>query len=102
MLVGLDFGYSQSVHNKVVSDPPSDQGTGGEARTRDQEIAADLRVDSLSTVPRGVLFLQPCSVERGPYRKRLRWGFSGMLGNYPNSAVFVGITCKPQGLEHIC
>ncbi|GFO07677.1 hypothetical protein PoB_003418200 [Plakobranchus ocellatus] len=31
--------------------PPSGQGAGGEARTRDRWVPADLRADSLTTVP---------------------------------------------------
>ncbi|GFN73564.1 hypothetical protein PoB_000007000 [Plakobranchus ocellatus] len=31
--------------------PPLDQGTGGGARTRDRRVVADLRMDSLTTVP---------------------------------------------------
>ncbi|GFO35374.1 hypothetical protein PoB_006187900 [Plakobranchus ocellatus] len=31
--------------------PPSGQGANGEARTRDRKVPADLRVDSLATVP---------------------------------------------------
>ncbi|GFN98619.1 hypothetical protein PoB_002512500 [Plakobranchus ocellatus] len=31
--------------------PPSDQGTGGGARTRDRRVPADLRADSLATEP---------------------------------------------------
>ncbi|GFO18117.1 hypothetical protein PoB_004462200 [Plakobranchus ocellatus] len=41
-------------HKKVIpgfSSPPSDQGAGGGARARDRRIPADLRADSLTTVP---------------------------------------------------
>ncbi|GFO27848.1 hypothetical protein PoB_005435300 [Plakobranchus ocellatus] len=31
--------------------PPSDQGAGGGARTRDRKVPADLRADSLATEP---------------------------------------------------
>ncbi|GFO49094.1 hypothetical protein PoB_007559900 [Plakobranchus ocellatus] len=34
-----------------LSGPPSGQGAGGGARTRDRRIPADLRADSLATVP---------------------------------------------------
>ncbi|GFO19931.1 hypothetical protein PoB_004643600 [Plakobranchus ocellatus] len=34
-----------------LSGPPSGQGTGGGARTRDRRGPADLRTDSLATVP---------------------------------------------------
>ncbi|GFN86243.1 hypothetical protein PoB_001274900 [Plakobranchus ocellatus] len=33
------------------SGPPSCQGAGGEARTRDRRVPADLRADSLTTEP---------------------------------------------------
>ncbi|GFO21852.1 hypothetical protein PoB_004835700 [Plakobranchus ocellatus] len=35
----------------MLSAPPSGQGAGGGARTRDRRIRADLRADSLATVP---------------------------------------------------
>ncbi|GFN90258.1 hypothetical protein PoB_001676400 [Plakobranchus ocellatus] len=35
----------------MLSDPPLGQGAGGGARTRDKEVPADLRADSLATVP---------------------------------------------------
>ncbi|GFN87591.1 hypothetical protein PoB_001409700, partial [Plakobranchus ocellatus] len=31
--------------------PPSGQGAGGGVRTRDRQVSADLRADSLATVP---------------------------------------------------
>ncbi|GFN75592.1 hypothetical protein PoB_000209800 [Plakobranchus ocellatus] len=34
-----------------LSGPPSGQGAGGGARTRDRRVHADLRADSLATVP---------------------------------------------------
>ncbi|GFO43284.1 hypothetical protein PoB_006978900 [Plakobranchus ocellatus] len=34
-----------------LSGPPSGQGAGGGARTRDRRVPADLRVDSPATVP---------------------------------------------------
>ncbi|GFO50680.1 hypothetical protein PoB_007718500 [Plakobranchus ocellatus] len=34
-----------------LSSPKSGQGAGGEARTRDRKDPADIRADSLSTVP---------------------------------------------------
>ncbi|GFO16717.1 hypothetical protein PoB_004322200 [Plakobranchus ocellatus] len=34
-----------------LSDPPSGQGAGGGARTRDRRVPVDLRADSLATVP---------------------------------------------------
>ncbi|GFN86133.1 hypothetical protein PoB_001263900 [Plakobranchus ocellatus] len=34
-----------------LSGPPSGQGTGGGARTYDERVPADLRADSLATVP---------------------------------------------------
>ncbi|GFO48121.1 hypothetical protein PoB_007462600 [Plakobranchus ocellatus] len=34
-----------------LSGPPSGQGAGGGARTRDRRVPADLRVHSLATVP---------------------------------------------------
>ncbi|GFN74548.1 hypothetical protein PoB_000105400 [Plakobranchus ocellatus] len=34
-----------------LSDPPSRLGAGGKARTRDRTVPADLRADSLATVP---------------------------------------------------
>ncbi|GFN78476.1 hypothetical protein PoB_000498200 [Plakobranchus ocellatus] len=34
-----------------LSGPPSGQGAGGGARTRDRKVPADLRADSLATVP---------------------------------------------------
>ncbi|GFO38516.1 hypothetical protein PoB_006502100 [Plakobranchus ocellatus] len=38
---------TKPVHNKVISG----QGAGGDARTRDRRIPADLTADSLATVP---------------------------------------------------
>ncbi|GFN78318.1 hypothetical protein PoB_000482400 [Plakobranchus ocellatus] len=37
-----------------LSGPPSGQGTGGGARTRNRRVPADLRTDSLATVPGSV------------------------------------------------
>ncbi|GFN94000.1 RNA-directed DNA polymerase from mobile element jockey [Plakobranchus ocellatus] len=37
--------------NLGISGPPSGQGTAGGDRTRDRRFPADLRADSLSTVP---------------------------------------------------
>ncbi|GFO00862.1 hypothetical protein PoB_002736700 [Plakobranchus ocellatus] len=34
-----------------LSGPPSGQGAGGGARTSDRRVPADLRADSLATVP---------------------------------------------------
>ncbi|GFO04824.1 hypothetical protein PoB_003132900 [Plakobranchus ocellatus] len=34
-----------------LSGPPSGQGAGGGARTRDRKVPSDLRADSLATVP---------------------------------------------------
>ncbi|GFO43302.1 hypothetical protein PoB_006980700 [Plakobranchus ocellatus] len=34
-----------------LSGPPQGQGTGGGARTRDRRVPADLRTDSLTSVP---------------------------------------------------
>ncbi|GFN74732.1 hypothetical protein PoB_000123800 [Plakobranchus ocellatus] len=34
-----------------LSGPPSGQGIGGGARTRDRRVPADLRAESLATVP---------------------------------------------------
>ncbi|GFO09216.1 hypothetical protein PoB_003572100 [Plakobranchus ocellatus] len=34
-----------------LSGPPSGRGAGGEARTRDRRVLADIRADSLATVP---------------------------------------------------
>ncbi|GFN75126.1 hypothetical protein PoB_000163200 [Plakobranchus ocellatus] len=34
-----------------LSGPPSNQGTGGGAQTRDRRVPIDLRADSLATVP---------------------------------------------------
>ncbi|GFN76973.1 hypothetical protein PoB_000347900 [Plakobranchus ocellatus] len=34
-----------------LSGPPPGQGAGGGARTRDRKVPADLRADSLATVP---------------------------------------------------
>ncbi|GFO21368.1 hypothetical protein PoB_004787300 [Plakobranchus ocellatus] len=49
---GLVFGYSQSTtRDPRLSGPPSGQGAGGGARTRDRKVPADLRADSLATVP---------------------------------------------------
>ncbi|GFO01589.1 hypothetical protein PoB_002809400 [Plakobranchus ocellatus] len=42
---------SQQQGDLRLSGPPSGQGTGGGARTRNRRIPADLRVDSLATVP---------------------------------------------------
>ncbi|GFO25098.1 hypothetical protein PoB_005160300 [Plakobranchus ocellatus] len=42
------------VHNEGdlrLSGPPSGQGAGSGARTRDRRVPADLRADSLATVP---------------------------------------------------
>ncbi|GFN84342.1 cytochrome p450 [Plakobranchus ocellatus] len=44
--------YSQSTTRYLrLSGPPSGQGAGGGARTRDRRVHADLRADSLVTVP---------------------------------------------------
>ncbi|GFO47609.1 hypothetical protein PoB_007411400 [Plakobranchus ocellatus] len=50
-------------HNKVISGlsgPPSAQGAGVGARTRDIKIPADIRADSLATVPP----TPPCPCEK--------------------------------------
>ncbi|GFO06260.1 hypothetical protein PoB_003276500 [Plakobranchus ocellatus] len=44
-----------------LSGPPSGQGAGGGARTRDRRVPADLRADSPATVP---------PTPRGRYRAR--------------------------------
>ncbi|GFO22190.1 hypothetical protein PoB_004869500 [Plakobranchus ocellatus] len=41
----------QYVNNKVISGIQTLQGAGGGARTRDRRIPADIRADSLATVP---------------------------------------------------
>ncbi|GFN82656.1 hypothetical protein PoB_000916200 [Plakobranchus ocellatus] len=43
----------KAVHNKrsQAFSPPSGWGAGGGARTRDRRIPAELRADSLATVP---------------------------------------------------
>ncbi|GFO46857.1 hypothetical protein PoB_007336200 [Plakobranchus ocellatus] len=38
-------------HDLKFPSPPSGQGASGGVRIRDREVAADLRADSLSTVP---------------------------------------------------
>ncbi|GFN74088.1 growth hormone secretagogue receptor type 1 [Plakobranchus ocellatus] len=43
--------YSPQQGNLRLSGPPSGQGAGGGARTRDRMVPADLRADSLATVP---------------------------------------------------
>ncbi|GFO27841.1 hypothetical protein PoB_005434600 [Plakobranchus ocellatus] len=49
---GLVFEYSQSTtSDHRLSGPPSGQGASGGARTRDRRVPADLRADSLATVP---------------------------------------------------
>ncbi|GFO18692.1 hypothetical protein PoB_004519700 [Plakobranchus ocellatus] len=40
-----------------LSDPPSGQGAGGGARTRDRRVPADLRADSLATVQKASPFV---------------------------------------------
>ncbi|GFN74479.1 hypothetical protein PoB_000098500, partial [Plakobranchus ocellatus] len=40
-----------------LSGPPSGQGAGGEARTRDRRVPADLMADSLPTAPLRLLLL---------------------------------------------
>ncbi|GFN98701.1 hypothetical protein PoB_002520700 [Plakobranchus ocellatus] len=42
---------SQQQDDLRLSGPPSGQGAGGGARTRDRRIPADIRADSLATVP---------------------------------------------------
>ncbi|GFO38660.1 hypothetical protein PoB_006516500 [Plakobranchus ocellatus] len=45
-------GIGQSTTSDIrLSGPPSGQGAGGEARTRNRRVSVDLRGDSLATVP---------------------------------------------------
>ncbi|GFO35221.1 hypothetical protein PoB_006172600 [Plakobranchus ocellatus] len=44
-------GASDYLGDLKLSGPPSGQGAGGEARTRIRRVPADLRADSLATVP---------------------------------------------------
>ncbi|GFN90682.1 hypothetical protein PoB_001718800 [Plakobranchus ocellatus] len=58
-----------------LSGPPSDQGAGDGAGTRDRMVPADLRADSLATVPPthlcyfGMLFVQFKEVEHEQYKE---------------------------------
>ncbi|GFN85197.1 hypothetical protein PoB_001170300 [Plakobranchus ocellatus] len=48
----LVFVYSSPQQGDLrLSGPPSGQGAGGGAQTRDRRVPADLRADSLATVP---------------------------------------------------
>ncbi|GFO28430.1 hypothetical protein PoB_005493500 [Plakobranchus ocellatus] len=44
-------GASPQQGDLRLSGPPTGQGAGGGARTRDRRVPADLRADSLATVP---------------------------------------------------
>ncbi|GFO48045.1 hypothetical protein PoB_007455000 [Plakobranchus ocellatus] len=48
--IGLRTCHSSTCDLRLL-DPPSGQGTGSGARTRDRRVPADLRADSLTTVP---------------------------------------------------
>ncbi|GFN98697.1 hypothetical protein PoB_002520300 [Plakobranchus ocellatus] len=45
------IGASPQQRDLRLTGPPSGQGAGGGARTRDRRFPADLRADSLATVP---------------------------------------------------
>ncbi|GFN87782.1 hypothetical protein PoB_001428800 [Plakobranchus ocellatus] len=45
------FGTSPQQGDLRLSGPPSGQDAGGGAQTRDRRVPADLRADSLATVP---------------------------------------------------
>ncbi|GFO31917.1 hypothetical protein PoB_005842200 [Plakobranchus ocellatus] len=46
------FVYNRQQQRDLrLSGPPSGQGAGGGARTRDRRVPEDLRADSLATVP---------------------------------------------------
>ncbi|GFN95812.1 hypothetical protein PoB_002231800 [Plakobranchus ocellatus] len=47
----LQGGSSPQQGDLRLSGPPSGQDAGGGARTRDRRVPADLRADSLATVP---------------------------------------------------
>ncbi|GFN89897.1 hypothetical protein PoB_001640300 [Plakobranchus ocellatus] len=48
----IQNGYSSPHQGDLrLPGPPSGQGTGGVARTRDRRIPVDIRADSLATVP---------------------------------------------------
>ncbi|GFO00929.1 hypothetical protein PoB_002743400 [Plakobranchus ocellatus] len=51
-----------------LSGPPSGQGAHGRARIRDRRIPADLRADSLSTVPPMPLTMMKASPQQGDLR----------------------------------
>ncbi|GFO32818.1 hypothetical protein PoB_005932300 [Plakobranchus ocellatus] len=50
---GRDFGYCVGPQqgDLRLSGPPSGQSAGGETLTRNRRVPADLRADSLATVP---------------------------------------------------
>ncbi|GFO28418.1 hypothetical protein PoB_005492300 [Plakobranchus ocellatus] len=48
---GIEKRTSSQQGDFRLSGPPSGQGAGGEARTRDRRVSADLREDLLSTLP---------------------------------------------------
>ncbi|GFO28272.1 hypothetical protein PoB_005477700 [Plakobranchus ocellatus] len=47
----VEFEASPQQGDLRLSGPPSGQGAGGGTRTRDRRVPADLRADSLATVP---------------------------------------------------
>ncbi|GFO19453.1 hypothetical protein PoB_004595800 [Plakobranchus ocellatus] len=49
--IGFLYTASPQQSDLRLSGPPSGQGAGGGARTRDRMVPADLRADSLATVP---------------------------------------------------
>ncbi|GFO12844.1 hypothetical protein PoB_003934900 [Plakobranchus ocellatus] len=49
---GVDINKASPQQGDLrLSGPPSGQDAGGGARTRDRRVPADLRADSLATVP---------------------------------------------------
>ncbi|GFO18061.1 hypothetical protein PoB_004456600 [Plakobranchus ocellatus] len=50
-LRGFSYIASPQQGDLRLSGPPSGQGAGGGARTRDRRVPVDLRADSLATVP---------------------------------------------------
>ncbi|GFO13388.1 serine/threonine-protein kinase 32c [Plakobranchus ocellatus] len=50
LALALDYLRTRGIIHRL-SGPPSGQGAGGGARTRDRMVPADLRADSLATVP---------------------------------------------------
>ncbi|GFO29964.1 hypothetical protein PoB_005646900 [Plakobranchus ocellatus] len=66
---------SQQQGDLRFSSPPSGQGAGGGARTRDRRVPADPRADSLATVPPTPVFKRGSeNIEKEEEKDKQRWG----------------------------